>query len=307
MRQTTLQNVLLATFILVWMTACGSFADTPQATAPPEPTNTPVSAANLAHPDPVRGQQVWLDKQCVNCHGETAQGGIGPTLAGLNMPFDQFLHIQRTAMPPKPAFNAAELPDQDAYNASVNGDVIKCHATTLGGGITSNKSQTVTIAGGYSTDWSSVVGKTTITGAITMLAGSLVFQNDILNQNNIASTATPPQAPAQETAAKAADEPMENGVSIPDHFYLDHNYPNPFNPITTIQFGLPVNSSVRLEVFNILGQRVATLVDRQMPAGHHVVQWDGTSDGGGSVSSGIYFYRIQSAEFFESKKMLMLK
>ena len=119
MRQTTLQNVLLATFILVWMTACGSFADTPQATAPPEPTNTPVSAANLAHPDPVRGQQVWLDKQCVNCHGETAQGGIGPTLAGLNMPFDQFLHIQRTAMPPKPAFNAAELPDQDAYNVYI--------------------------------------------------------------------------------------------------------------------------------------------------------------------------------------------
>ncbi len=103
--------VLLASGVL---TACAS--DAPQVAAPPSPTATPAPSFSLSEADLARGRQVWLDKQCVACHGDQGQGGIGPTLTGITMPFDQFLHVQRTAIPPKPAFNAAELPDQDAYN-----------------------------------------------------------------------------------------------------------------------------------------------------------------------------------------------
>ncbi len=101
---------------LAALVACRAAEDAPPATAPPLPTDTPAPTLNPAPPDLIRGQQVWLDKQCVLCHGQVGQGGMGPTLTGLSMPFDQFLHIQRTALPPKPAFNTAELPEQDAYN-----------------------------------------------------------------------------------------------------------------------------------------------------------------------------------------------
>jgi mono/diheme cytochrome c family protein len=84
--------------------------DLPTATFPSE------AVSNLAEPDLARGQQVYLDKQCVTCHSASAEGGIGPKLAGAPMPFDQFLNKIRTALPPKPAFNETELTTQDAYN-----------------------------------------------------------------------------------------------------------------------------------------------------------------------------------------------
>jgi mono/diheme cytochrome c family protein len=88
------------------------------APAPALPTTTalPKSAANLAIPDLARGQQVYLDKQCVACHSSQGEGGVGPQLAGPTLPFDQFLHKVRTALPPKPAFNDAELTTQDVHN-----------------------------------------------------------------------------------------------------------------------------------------------------------------------------------------------
>jgi mono/diheme cytochrome c family protein len=84
--------------------------DLPPATSLPEP------AANLADPDLARGQEIYLDKQCVACHSPQAEGGIGPKLAGTSLPFDQFLHVVRTALPPKPAFSEVELTTQEVYN-----------------------------------------------------------------------------------------------------------------------------------------------------------------------------------------------
>jgi mono/diheme cytochrome c family protein len=88
------------------------------ASAPALPTVTALSesATGLIEPDLARGQQVYLDKQCVACHSAQAQGGIGPELAATSLSFDRFLHKVRTALPPKPAFNATELTAQDAYN-----------------------------------------------------------------------------------------------------------------------------------------------------------------------------------------------
>ena len=76
---------------------------------------------------------------------------------------------------------------------------------------------------------------------------------------------------------------------------------------TKISFGLPVGSDVKLEVFNILGQKVITLKNGHMPAGRYSVIWNGTSKQGKSVSSGVYFYRLETDGFTESKKMMLLK
>ena len=96
-------------------------------------------------------------------------------------------------------------------------------------------------------------------------------------------------------------------ANVPDDFYLSPCYPNPFNPTTTIPFGLPQAGHVRLTVFNILGQQVATLVDDDFAAGHHEVPWHGRSSSGNSVSSGVYFYRLETDTFMKTRKMLLIK
>ncbi|MCB0294283.1 MAG: T9SS type A sorting domain-containing protein, partial [Calditrichaeota bacterium] len=80
--------------------------------------------------------------------------------------------------------------------------------------------------------------------------------------------------------------------SLPSEFVLEQNYPNPFNPVTFIRFALPEALPVRVEVFNMLGQPVATLVNEMKPAGYHTVSFDGSE-----LSSGIYFYRLEAGSF----------
>ena len=85
------------------------------------------------------------------------------------------------------------------------------------------------------------------------------------------------------------------------------NYPNPFNPSTTIRFSLPVAGRVKVSVFNILGQQIRTLVDAPMEAGFRSVLWDGRNDRGLPVASGVYIVRFQTEKFVKSRKMLLLK
>jgi flagellar hook assembly protein FlgD len=94
---------------------------------------------------------------------------------------------------------------------------------------------------------------------------------------------------------------------IPITFLLSPNYPNPFNPVTTIEYSLSRPSNVRIDVFNGLGQRVRTLVDRVEAAGPHAITWDGTNTSGQAVSTGVYFYRFQAGDHVETRKMLLLK
>ncbi len=93
----------------------------------------------------------------------------------------------------------------------------------------------------------------------------------------------------------------------PSGFSLAQNYPNPFNPITNIAFTVARTAQVRLEVYNIVGQKVKTLVDQEMKPGAYAADWDGTDQSGKAVSSGIYFYRMEAGEFGGMKKMLLLK
>jgi len=89
---------------------------------------------------------------------------------------------------------------------------------------------------------------------------------------------------------------------LPDVFELEQNYPNPFNPVTSIGFSLPVAEHVKLEVFNLLGQVVATLADDKFAAGYHTVEWDA-----GGEPSGVYFYRISAETRIITRKMMLLK
>ncbi len=104
-----------------------------------------------------------------------------------------------------------------------------------------------------------------------------------------------------------AVEDDEHGGLLPEKLKLAQNYPNPFNPSTTIEFSLPRAEHVRLEVINVLGRVVTTLVDGERAAGQHEVVWDGASDAGNRVASGVYFYRLAAGGNSLTKKMLLLK
>ena len=94
---------------------------------------------------------------------------------------------------------------------------------------------------------------------------------------------------------------------VPAQFHLAANYPNPFNPSTVIGFELSVPGPVQLQVYNVLGQRIATLVDRLMPAGKHKVLWDGRTESGARSASGVYLYRLKVGDQIETRKMMLLK
>ncbi len=95
--------------------------------------------------------------------------------------------------------------------------------------------------------------------------------------------------------------------SVPTQFKVFGNVPNPFNPKTQIQFDLPSEGQVDVGVFTVSGRRISTLLNSSMPAGRHSVEWDGRSDSGESMPSGIYFYRVASDFGIQTEKMTMIK
>ncbi|MCB2229572.1 T9SS type A sorting domain-containing protein [bacterium] len=99
----------------------------------------------------------------------------------------------------------------------------------------------------------------------------------------------------------------DDELAIPNQFVLKQNYPNPFNPSTTIEFGLPASANVRIVVYNVLGESVRVLADRVWPAGVHRVSWNGRDENGRVMSSGVYFYRLESAAYSATQKMLLVK
>jgi|GEM_PF-6155138 len=96
-------------------------------------------------------------------------------------------------------------------------------------------------------------------------------------------------------------------ASLPKTYELGQNFPNPFNANTQIRFSVPKASHVKLEVYDILGRKVKTLVDENLTAGFKQVVWDGKNENGDNVASGIYFYRIKAADYLTTKKMVLLK
>ncbi|UCG61645.1 MAG: M28 family peptidase [Candidatus Zixiibacteriota bacterium] len=120
---------------------------------------------------------------------------------------------------------------------------------------------------------------------------------------------------AIDALCRAVDEMMGSATPVddiddselPGSISLSQNYPNPFNPATEISYSLAARTHVSLSIFNILGQRVATIVDGVKPAGTHTVRWNGIDDSGREVSTGIYFYQVKAGDHTESRKMILLK
>lgn len=93
-----------------------------------------------------------------------------------------------------------------------------------------------------------------------------------------------------------------DGSKIPGRFFLSQNHPNPFNATTTVYYQLPVDAHVKLEIYNLAGQKVATVVDEKQEAGYKSVRWDASK-----VSSGLYFYRLTASDYSECRRMMLVK
>jgi hypothetical protein len=94
---------------------------------------------------------------------------------------------------------------------------------------------------------------------------------------------------------------------IPTEFALHENYPNPFNPSTTLRFDLPEVNDITLTIYNMLGQKVRTFNMQSTPAGYHSVKWNATNDYGDPVGAGVYLYQLRADQFVKTRKMVLLK
>lgn len=114
--------------------------------------------------------------------------------------------------------------------------------------------------------------------------------------------------PSNEVSALITS--VSNGEAIPADYALKQNYPNPFNPTTIIEYAIPAKhkqQKVVVEIYNLVGQKVRTLVDANQTAKYYAVEWDGRNDIGTPVTSGLYIYRIKAGSFVETRKMLLVK
>ncbi len=100
---------------------------------------------------------------------------------------------------------------------------------------------------------------------------------------------------------------VENPEPFPARFILEQNYPNPFNPVTMIRLSVARQSKVSLEVFDLAGRKVRTLLNEIKAAGTYEVRWNGLTDSGQKVTSGVYYYRMQAGEFIQTRKLVMVK
>ncbi|HMQ70442.1 MAG TPA: T9SS type A sorting domain-containing protein, partial [Ignavibacteria bacterium] len=98
----------------------------------------------------------------------------------------------------------------------------------------------------------------------------------------------------------------DNNSIFPKEIQLYQNYPNPFNPVTTINFSIPKQGNVKLEVYDVTGKKVKTLINGLRAAGNYTINFSAT-EGGSNLSSGVYFYRIESGDFIEVKRMILIK
>ena len=94
---------------------------------------------------------------------------------------------------------------------------------------------------------------------------------------------------------------------VASEYQLNQNFPNPFNPITTVRYDLPEDSFVDVTVYDMLGNVVNNLINTNQSSGYKSVQWDATNNQGEPVSAGVYLYKIQVGDFVDTKKMILLK
>jgi len=121
------------------------------------------------------------------------------------------------------------------------------------------------------------------------------------NPGNIANVSNPGDASSKPSTTDVAN------FEIPIEYKLLNNYPNPFNPATTIAFEIPQSENVTLKIYSMDGQLVKTLADGNYPAGKFQKVWNGKNEAGNNVSSGIYLYRLTAGNFNSSARMILMK
>ena len=99
----------------------------------------------------------------------------------------------------------------------------------------------------------------------------------------------------------------ESGQFMPEVFSLHQNYPNPFNPLTTLRYDLPEDEYVSINIYDVMGRSIKSLMNAHQYAGYRSISWDATNDLGQPVSAGMYIYTIQAGEFRQTRKMVLLK
>jgi hypothetical protein len=194
----------------------------------------------------------------------------------------------------------------DGYNRSANNNAGFIRLAITGGGVNENMDGTPSgfdIGTDYA-NWVQLNFSILVAEAYTLVIDSAsnavsLYQNHSNIPNNGVINSHPLSAPINITGTSLV---VASRPGIPEEFALDQNYPNPFNPSTQIDFALPRQEQVTLDVYNVLGQRVATLVNGPLPAGYYTEKFDGAG-----LSSGIYFYRLTAGQLTFLKKMLMIK
>jgi hypothetical protein len=135
----------------------------------------------------------------------------------------------------------------------------------------------------------------------------LVYQSDSFTGSGLQGRGTAPTtflylAVAKSNITLGPSAVDDRPTGVPASFALRQNYPNPFNPTTAIQFSLPASVTVKLEVYNMIGQKVATLVNDKLAAGSHTFTWNAQD-----TPSGIYFYKLEAENFSQTRKMVLMK
>jgi titin len=155
-------------------------------------------------------------------------------------------------------------------------------------------------------------GETVVGSGLSDAVGSFrIFIEGVNIGDMITAIVTDPSgnssAFADNIAVEVGTDVAEGLTALPERFTLHQNYPNPFNPATSISFTLPAATFARLCIYSITGQKVTTLVERELAAGEHRVTWNGRDESGNTVSSGVYLYRLTTEFETAARKMILLK
>lgn len=142
---------------------------------------------------------------------------------------------------------------------------------------------------------------------LTGLTPGQVYHSAIKSYDNKGNPSAVSNYVSAEAAFNLATDIDDNDNNLPTEFALAQNYPNPFNPSTTIGFSMPTASYVELTIYNVEGKAVKTLVEQNLSAGKHSIEWDGTNNSGSQIATGFYIYRITSETFSATKKMVLIK
>jgi hypothetical protein len=159
-------------------------------------------------------------------------------------------------------------------------------------------------AGDAADPWPGSLNRTIFNGSSSPNSDGFGSGGSFVAVENIPSSSALMNIDVKVAIAASVDD--DTGT-LPNEFTLSQNYPNPFNPSTTIHFSLETSNDVRLDIYNLVGRHVTTLLNELVQAGPKSVTWDATDKQGEKVASGTYFYRLTVDDLEETKKMVLVK